>query len=144
MPELRSPDTRKRTLLFLSHFIAVTSWVVALERLPAIPRQHRTTFFGGFAVTLTLLNTLVVALAFNLMGQLPALATGALAFFTPVYFLTSLYGSARDVTGRLALFTGMLAVPLANWLAPSLDILIAGIVGGLLAYVVGRMRERTL
>jgi predicted branched-subunit amino acid permease len=83
-----------------------------------------------------------VALAFNLMGQLPALATGALAFLTPVYFLTSLYGSARELSGRLALLTGMLAVPVANWLAPEFDILVAGVLGGVVAYGIGRVIDR--
>lgn len=138
LPEMRGSRTRTPTLLFLSHFIAITAWVVAMERLSSIPRERRTAYFGGFAVTLCSINVLAVALAFNLMGQLPAIATGALAFFTPVYFLTSLFGSARDVSGRLALFTGMLAVPFANWLAPEFDILIAGVVGGAAAYVAGR------
>jgi hypothetical protein len=73
------------------------------------------------------------------MGQLPALATGALAFLTPVYFLTSLYGSARDLSGRLGLVTGMLVLPLGHWIDPELDILIAGIGGGLIAYAVGQL-----
>ncbi len=76
LPDLKGPDTRRSTLLFLSHFVAVTAWVVALEKLPNVPRRHRTHFFGGFAITLTVINTTVVAFAFNLMGQLPALATG--------------------------------------------------------------------
>lgn len=138
LPELKGPGTRKRTLLVLSHFIAITAWVVSMERLPTVPRQHRTHFFAGFAVTLCTMNTLAVAIAFNLMGQLPALATGALAFLTPVYFLTSLYGSARELSGKLALLTGMLAIPPANWLASEFDILIAGIVGGFVAFACGR------
>ncbi|WP_062011426.1 AzlC family ABC transporter permease [Aureimonas sp. AU4] len=138
LPEMRSARSRTTTLMALSHFIAVTAWVVAMEKLSTIPRERRTSYFGGFAVTLCAINVLAVAFAFNLMGQLPAIATGALAFFTPVYFLTSLFGSARDVSGRLALFTGMLAVPPANWLAPEFDILIAGIAGGAVAFVAGR------
>jgi predicted branched-subunit amino acid permease len=140
LPDLRGPGTRRSTLLFLSHFVAVTAWVVALDRLPSVPRRHRTHFFGGFAITLTAVNTAAVAFAFNLMGQLPALATGALAFFTPVYFLTSLYGSAREFSGRLALLTGLLAIPLAHWLTPEFDILVAGVVGGVAAFLIGRLR----
>lgn len=142
MPEMRAPGTRKRTLLILSHFIAVTAWVVARERFPDIPRRYRTAFFGGFGVTLTVVNTIVVAFAFNLMGQLPALVTGALAFLTPVYFLTSLYGSAGDLTGRLALFLGMLAIIPANRLAPDFDILVAGIAAGLASLLIGRVAKR--
>lgn len=141
LPEMRGPHTRRSTLYLLSHFIAITAWVVGMERLANVPRERRTAFFGGFAVTLCLMNVLAVALAFNLMGQLPAIATGALAFFTPVYFLTSLFGSARDLSGRLALLTGMLAVPPANWLAPEFDILIAGLTGGAVAFAVGRWHD---
>ncbi|MBC8130232.1 MAG: AzlC family ABC transporter permease [Rhizobiaceae bacterium] len=138
MPELRGPKTRTSTLLFLSHFVAITGWVFAMERIDGVPRERRALFFGAFAITLTVLNTILVAVIFNLMGQLPALATGALAFLTPVYFLTSLYGSAKDLSGRLALFVGMLCVPPAHWLSPEFDLLIAGIGGGLIAFVLGR------
>ena len=72
------------------------------------------------------------------MDALPAMATGALAFLTPVYFLISLYHSARDSSGRLALLFGMLCVPPAHWLSPHFDILIAGIGGGVIAFLVGR------
>lgn len=142
VPQLRGPQTRISTLIFLSHFIAVTNWVFAMERIGDVPRERRAAFFAGFAVTLTVVNTLMIALIFNLMGQLPALATGAFAFLTPVYFLMSLFGTAREVSGRLGLLTGMALIPPANWLYPQFDILIAGIVGGLLAFVGGRIVDR--
>ncbi len=138
MPELRGPRTRTGTLLFLSHFIAVTGWVFAMENLRDVPRPYRTWFFGGFGATLCVVNTAVVAVALDLMGQLPALATGALAFLTPVYFFCSLYGSARESSGKLGLFSGMAALPVANWIDPGLDILIAGLAGGVVAFLAGR------
>lgn len=138
VPEMRAPGTRTRTLYFLSHFVAITAWVFAMERFSSVPRVHRATFFAAFAITLTAINTLLVAFTFNLMGQLPALATGALAFLTPAYFFMSLFGSARDTAGRIGLFIGMALIPPANWLAPQVDILVAGIVGGVLAYLIGR------
>lgn len=141
LAEIRTPKTRTLTLLFLSHFVAITGWVYTMERVDAVPRERRALFFGSFAILLTMVNTIVVALAFNLMGQLPALATGALAFLTPVYFLTSLFGSARDLSGRLALFLGILCVPPAHWLSPDFDLLIAGIGGGALAFLLGRAIE---
>lgn len=141
MPEIAGRQTRRSTLLFLSHFVAITGWVFAMERARHVPRERRTAFFGGFAVTLTIVNTIIVAVAFNLMGQLPALVTGALAFLTPVYFLVSLYGSARDLSGRLALFAGMLALPPAHYLWPQFELLVAGIVGGFVAYGAGQWAE---
>lgn len=142
MPDMRSSKTRTGTLLLLSHFVAITCWVFAMENLRSVPRERRLAFFAGFAVTLTCINTLVVALSFNLMGHLPALATGALSFLTPVYFLLSLFGSAREASDRLGLLMGMALLPVANWLAPQVDILIAGIVGGILAFAGGRLIER--
>ncbi|WP_102958474.1 AzlC family ABC transporter permease [Mangrovicella endophytica] len=139
MPELRG--ARTRTLLFLSHFVAVTGWVFAMRTLHEVPRRHRTVYFGAFGGSLCLINAVIVAIAFNLLSQLPALATGALAFLTPVYFLCSLYGSAREPSGRIGLFTGMAALPVANWLDPSSDILVAGLAGGIIAYVAGRIVE---
>lgn len=142
MPQLRGPRTATRTLLFLSHFVAVTNWVFAMERIGAVPREMRTTFLAGFAVTLTTVNTVMVALLFNLMGQLPALAIGALAFLTPVYFLTSLFGTSRATASRLGLFTGIVLLPIAHWISPAFDILLAGIAGGVLAFLGGRAIDR--
>ncbi|SMD04193.1 Predicted branched-chain amino acid permease (azaleucine resistance) [Fulvimarina manganoxydans] len=138
MPELRGAQSRKGTLLFLSHFVAVTSWVFAMERLRSVPRNCRTSYYAGFAVPLTLINTVIVAIVFNLMDELPAMATGALAFLTPVYFLCSLYGSARETSGRMALGSGMLALPIGHWLAPGFELLVAGLLGGVVAYLLGR------
>lgn len=141
MPVIKGPKTRTGTLLFLSHFVAITGWIFAMERIETVPRDKRTVFFGAFAVTLTTINTVLVALVFNLMGQLPALATGALAFLTPVYFLTSLFGTAREASGRIALFTGMAALPPAHWFIPGFELLVAGIAGGTVAYMAGRIIE---
>ncbi|WAJ30864.1 AzlC family ABC transporter permease [Antarcticirhabdus aurantiaca] len=140
-PELKGPRTRRLTLYLLSHFVAITAWVFAMERVGRVPRDMRTAFFAGFAVTLTLANTVLIAVVFNLIGQLPALVTGALAFLTPVYFLSSLYGSARDLAGRLALVFGMLALPLAHAVAPQFELVVAGLLGGVPAFVIGRWLE---
>jgi hypothetical protein len=53
-------NTRTVTLLFLSHFVAVTSWVMANQYIDTVPRRFRTAYFGGFAVTLTSLNIAMV------------------------------------------------------------------------------------
>ena len=141
IPEIRGPKTKTSTLLFLSHFVAVTGWVFIMERIDRIPKENRATFFTGFALALTVVDTVLVAVVFNLIGQLPVVAAGALAFLTPVYFLTSMFGSARDTSGRTPLFTGMAALPPAHWLFPGFELLVAGIVGGLVAYAISRVVE---
>ncbi|MDI6836386.1 MAG: AzlC family ABC transporter permease, partial [Rhizobiaceae bacterium] len=62
VPEIRTPRTPVWLLLFLSHFIAITAWVFTTQHIGAVPREHRTVYFAGFAITLTLTNTLLVGI----------------------------------------------------------------------------------
>ena len=59
VPEMRTPQTRTWVLYLLSHFVAVTSWVLALETLRNVPRGRRTAYYGGLGSTLILLNMCV-------------------------------------------------------------------------------------
>jgi len=134
VPELRGPHTRKLTLYLLSHFVAVTSWVLAMERLKTVPREMRTAYYLGLGGALVLLNMTVVAVVFLLAGRLPPLVSAGLFFLTPVYFLTSLWGSARESAGHVAMLLGLLLGPVAHILVPEFDLVASGLVGGLLAY----------
>ena len=133
VPEMRARGTRPLTLYVLAHFVAVTAWVHALARFPDVPREHRAAFFGGFAVSLAVASTLIVAAVHQLAASLPALATAMLVFLTPIYFLTSLWSNARFPSDRPALLWGLALGPLAHWAAPSVGLIAAGFVGGTLA-----------
>jgi predicted branched-subunit amino acid permease len=137
VPEMRAPKTRSMTLLFLSHFIAVTAWVVGMERLQHVPRNMRTSYFAGLGMTLTLTNTLVVAIVYFLSTDFPPIVFAALFFLTPMYFLTSLWGSARDRSIHVAMVSGLLLFPLIHQFAPAYDLLLTGFAGGAvtMAYV---------
>lgn len=138
VPELKTGKTRTRTLVFLSHFIAVTAWVMATERVHRVPRQFRTVFFIGFAMTLSLLNVGVVLLVYLFAARIPAMVLGALFFLTPVYFLTSLWATARAHVVKLAMVAGLALGPLFHVLTPELDLLLAGLCGGTIAFVLAR------
>lgn len=134
VPEMREPKTRRWILYLLSHFVAVTSWVIAMERLRGVPRAHRTTFYGGLGASLVLINMAVVAIVFMLAARLPPAASAALFLLTPMYFLTSLWGSARERATHVAMVLGLALGPIAHEFAPEFDLLAAGLTGGLLAY----------
>ncbi len=53
MPEMRNEKSPTWLLLFLSHFVAITSWVFAMQHMQSVPRERRLAYFGGFAITLT-------------------------------------------------------------------------------------------
>jgi predicted branched-subunit amino acid permease len=138
VPDLRAEKTRTLTLLFLSHFVAVTSWVMANERIGRVPRQHRTAFFAGFAVTLTTLNIIIVAVVYTFSAGIPAMVLGALFFLTPIYFLTSLWATARDHVIKIAMVLGLALGPVFYLVAPQFDLLLTGLVGGTLAFFIGK------
>src|SRR5690606_2116813 len=96
VPELRAPGGRRSVLYALSHFVAVTSWVIAMANVSAVPRDRRTAWFLGVGATLTVANSIVVLVVYEIAPHMPAAVSAALFMLTPMYFLTSLWGSARE------------------------------------------------
>ncbi len=134
VPEMRTERTRKWVLYLLSHFVAVTSWVLAMARLRNVPREVRTAWYAGLGGTLVLVNMIVVGVVYLVADQLPPVASAALLLLTPIYFLTSLWGSARERAGHVAMVLGLLLGPVAQALVPGFALLAAGLTGGLLAF----------
>src|SRR5690606_2746235 len=95
LPEMRTEQTRTWVLLLLSHFVAVTSWVLAMEQLRNVPREMRTVYYGGLGSALIITNMCVVAVVYAVAGSLSPAISAGLLLLTPIYFLTSLWGSAR-------------------------------------------------
>jgi len=135
VPEMKAEGTRKWVLYCLSHLVAVTSWVLAMEHLRTVPRAMRTAYYGGLGVTLVLINMAVVAIVHQLIGRLPEPVTAALLFLTPIYFLTSLWGSARERAGHVAMLFGLVLGPAFHVFAPQFDLLAAGLIGGGAAFI---------
>ncbi len=142
VPEMRSQRTPTWLLLVLSHFVAITAWVFAIQRLKDVPREHRASFFAGFGITLTLTNTLIVAVCYGVVEAFPPLVSGALFMLTPVYFLASIWATARHLVVKLAFIIGVIGGPLMALVAPDFDVLYAGIGGGTLAYLLERFLIR--
>ena len=141
VPEIRTKSTPTWLLLISSHVVAVTAWVFAMQNVRRIPEQHRVTYFLAFGYTLTTVNTLLVGLCYGLVAGFPPLVAGALFFLTPVYFIASIWVTSRQAVVRLAYVIGLCAGPLLAYLIPGWDILVAGIGGGTLAYVIDRWRR---
>lgn len=142
VPEIRSERTPTWLLLILSHFVAITAWVFTMQHIGAIPREHRVRYFAGFGVTLTLVNTVLVGICYGLVASFPPLIAGALFFLTPVYFVASIWATSRQPLLKLAFVIGAVGGPVLALVMPGFDILVAGIGGGTLAYLVDRLIRR--
>lgn len=139
VPELRGSRTPRWVLYLLSHFVAVTSWVVAMERLKNVPPDLRTSYYFGLGSTLVLANMLIVACFYLVADKLPVVVSAALLLLTPMYFLSSLWGSAREWATHAAMVIGLVLGPLFHLLVPQFDLVAAGILGGALAYGLHRL-----
>jgi predicted branched-subunit amino acid permease len=142
MPEMRGPGTRRWVLYFLSHFVAVTSWVMALQLLRSVPRDMRTSFYAGIVIPLMLAGLAVVTVVYLIAESLSPTVSAALLFLTPMYFLTSLWGSARERAGHVAMVAGMVIGPVFHAFAPRFDLVAAGVIGGGLAYAFHRLTAK--
>ncbi|MBA3041746.1 MAG: AzlC family ABC transporter permease [Alphaproteobacteria bacterium] len=142
VPELRGSRTPTWLLLILSHFVAITAWVFAMGNLKHVPREARVSYFAGFGLTLVAANTVLVGLSYGIVSTFPPAVAGILFFLTPVYFVGSIWASARHSVVKIAFVIGVVAGPLLAVITPGFDILIAGIGGGTLAYLIDRFVVR--
>ncbi len=59
-----------------------------------------------------------------------------------MYFLTSLWGSARERAGHVAMVLGLILGPLLHLVVPGFDLLGAGLIGGGAAFAFHKLSQR--
>jgi predicted branched-subunit amino acid permease len=142
-PYLRGSPLPRFLEYVASHWVAVTLWVEGMRLLPSLPTEARLPYFLGSAVVLWAAATITTGLGYVASGSLPGVVSAALMFLMPIYFMTSLMGAARGSRLDLvALGIGLLAGPLLFRLIPGFDLLVTGLAGGTIAWLIGRRRRR--
>ena len=142
LPRLRNGGKIGWRHYLAAHFIAITSWAVALRRCPEMPPEERFGWFAGFAVALWGLSFAGTAVGFWLAGSLPAPVTLGLDFLNPCYY-TLLFVADRGSRARmLALALGGALGPALHLVTPEWGLLITGVVGGGAAFLIDRALPR--
>lgn len=140
MPLLERPGRRLGTDLALSHFVAISTWLEGNRHLPAKTPAERVPFFLGVGIVVASVMIVATIIGYAVAGQLPSLITVALLFATPVYFFLSLVATARTRLDALAIAAGGSLIPVMQYVVPGYDLLATGLVGGTLAFLLGRRR----
>lgn len=138
VPMLRDPKGRRWRELLAVHYVAVTAWLEGLRRLAPVPAELRLAHFLGFGTSFLLCTVFGGMAGHALAGLVPAAISAALLFMTPIYFLLSLVASSRTRADVLAIVLGAALGPPMFLLVPGFDLLLAGIIGGSIAWAAGQ------
>lgn len=142
LPLLRRPGQGMAVQLAAAHFIAVTMWVEGLRRLPPLAVADRLPYFFGFANACLVVCTAATYIGYFLLGALPVPLAAGLLFLTPIFFTVSLVAGARTLADWAAMLLGAVLAPAFNVLiGKDFDLLAAGLLGGTLAYAIGKIRR---
>jgi predicted branched-subunit amino acid permease len=142
MPLLREARGRPVHYYAAAQFVAMTGWAWAMARFPDMPAERRLGYFFGFITVLMASALASTALGYLAGDLLPPMAKLAFVFMSPMYFLLLLAGGANDARGYLAIVIGAVAGPLMHFVAPQWSVIVAGFLGGTLAYAAHRMWKK--
>jgi predicted branched-subunit amino acid permease len=124
------------------HFVAVTPWVEANRRLPALAVDKRLASHLGYGLAFMGASLAGTLSGYALAGGLPGPVAATLLFVTPIYFLLSLLATSQSRMDLLAIGIGCGLAPLLYVAVPGFDLLATGLVGGTLAFLLGGRRGR--
>jgi predicted branched-subunit amino acid permease len=142
LPMIRSPQTKRRQLVLVTHFIAVTLWVECFRLLPQVPRERRIAFTHGLGVGLVSVCLVATSIGYSLAANLPEVFGAAILLLTPLAFLLSTARNCKQLADILALGLGLALFPLVAMWHTGLDILISGVSAGTIAFGVHWWRNR--
>lgn len=135
MPEMRDARHPAWRYYVVAQLLSLSGWTMAVARFPDIPREQRLAWFYGFALVLMAASALSTAAGYLGADRLPPLARLALVLMVPMYYLLILVGAVRERTAALALACGALAGPVAYLVTPEWSVVLGGLAGGTLAYL---------
>jgi len=142
LPMTRTPQTKRRHLILVAHFIAVTMWVECYRFLPQVPRERRIAFVHGLGTGLVSVGLTATTIGYLLAANLSELFAAAILLLTPLAFLFSTARNSREIADVVALVLGVLLYPVAAMMNSGVDILVSGVTAGTIAYGVHRWRAR--
>jgi predicted branched-subunit amino acid permease len=143
LPMMRADGTKRRHLVLIAHFTAVTLWVECYRFLPLVPRERRVAFVHGLGCGLLGIGLCATVIGYLLAANLTQIFASAILLLTPLAFLFSTARNSRELADVLALVLGLAFYPLASLLNSGLDILVSGVGGGTIAFLVHKWREQS-
>jgi len=124
---------RKLWLYPLSHFITFNSWLWVVRRFPEFREDQRVWYFLGFGCVCYISGLIGTVLGYFVSEFLPSGIMLGLVYLLVVYFIVML-ADIRNSNALISVLCGAIAGPLFHALSNDWGILLAGLIGGTIAF----------
>ncbi len=131
------PGSPKWKYYFSCHFIAVSAWLIMKSNYKKIPKEYRIDYWIGIGSATVSVSVIGTFIGFSFSEYLNKDMMIGLAILNPVYFLCMMVGASKTIQVTLSVLFGIILGPIIYLFSPEWSILLAGVIGGTIAYLVG-------
>ena len=126
------------------HMIAVSSWLIMKDSYKKIDQKFRLDYWFGIGCGTLSAAVISTFLGYLISDYLTTEMMVGLAIVNPVYFLCMMIGAMNNLKIKVAVLIGTLLGPILYLATPEWSILIAGIVGGSVAFLIKNKKNGSI
>jgi predicted branched-subunit amino acid permease len=138
-PQLADSDKTKKLYAYV-HILAMTAWATSMRDFARIEPRYRLSYFLGSGLPCWLIAMPATLVGYQLAGVVPPPVTLALVFLNPLFFLLT-FTEVKPWANRLAILLGGCLGPALYLLDRDSSLLASGLLGGTVAYCIGKYKE---
>ena len=135
---LMMDDSQPKWKYYLScHFIAVSAWLIMKSNYETIEKKDRVDFWIGIGSATLSVSVFATILGFYLADYLNKDMLMGLAILNPIYFTCMMVGAMKTLQITLSVILGAILGPIFYFFSPEWSILLGGLIGGSISYLIG-------
>lgn len=138
-PLMMHKNQPKWKYYFSCHFIAVSAWLIMKSNYKSIPKQNRIDYWIGIGSATWSVAVIGTFIGFFSSEFLNKDLMMGLAILNPIYFLCMMVGAFKTIQVTLSVILGLTLGPIFYFVSPEWSILLGGLIGGSIAYIIGEM-----
>ena len=138
-PLMMHKNQPKWKYYFSCHFIAVSAWLIMKSNYKSIPKEQRIDYWIGIGSATWSVAVLGTFIGFYFSEFLNKEIMMGLAILNPIYFLCMMVGASKTIQITLSVLLGAVLGPIFYFFSPEWSILLGGVAGGTVAYIIGEL-----
>tara|TARA_B100001996_G_scaffold105047_1_gene78989 strand:+ start:1005 stop:1712 length:708 start_codon:yes stop_codon:yes gene_type:complete len=136
-PLLRHKSQPKWKYYLSCHFLAVSSWLIAKDTYKEIEKKYRIDFWMGIGFGTWATAVFTTLIGYSLADYLNKELMIGFAIVNPVYFFCMMIGAMKNIKISISVIGGTIMGPVFYLVSTEWAILIAGLIFGTIAYLIG-------